>query len=82
MPKQEILPETKWRNRILAEKPFGPDQAAVDKAAEAIYLQGVNEYLVIDVTGDDWVIYREVGTTGPNSKMTSGQFLRDFELIH
>jgi hypothetical protein len=81
MAKQEIVPKSIWRNRILAEKPFA-NQQVVDEAAERLYPQGKNEFVVIGVDEAYQVLYREVGSTGDSTSIAAAQFLRDFELIH
>ena len=80
------LPQVRepWENIALAEKPFGPDQAAIDAQAEAIQPQGRNAYLITGyslIDGDVYVGYYELGGEIENSWMEIGQFAREFRLI-
>lgn len=81
---EDKLPEpgTYWQNKILAEKPFGPDQKKIDDKAEALSPQGLNLYQVVHLdttTREKRVYYFEVGQNDkPASSMPLKQFTDNF----
>jgi hypothetical protein len=67
-----------WENKLLTERPFGPDQALVDAKAEALSPQGVNRYVVKDVIPHEGRIYVRYWEDGHQSEEPSWMVIPDF----
>ena len=78
IPSYAPTPGSLWENKLLAERPFGPDQTLIDAKAEALSPQGVNRYVVKDVLSHEGKIFVRYWERGQEAKEPSWMVIPDF----